>query len=465
MYYRHFGLDGPPFRFTSSPTALYLGAAHRECLAALEWALLHDQCGFMVLLGETGTGKTTLLNRVLARRLPNLQLACVSNPRLSFEEIIRVVLPQLGVVTNERGKLELLQALERAVANRPRGSRAAIIIDEAQNLSDETLEDLRLLVNSAGAQDHELQIVLMGHPELLDRLSAHHLRQLRERISTKVSLAALTEIESVAYIDCRLRAQNASARIFDANAIKYLVATAAGIPRRLNVLCHNALLLAYSKNQNPVTLEVVREVVGDYRDIFLPPNTGPRVALRNVEPAIDQPAISARPIVSDEPADGADPALRPRRRLALVGASFAACAVIGFASVLIATTSNWSSDFDRMARRIAAAPGSAEVSSPAPAADKTAPATLGYTAPIADSSAAPGPSLALAPAPAAPKATIQIHAGDTLHDLAAKYLGSEDRTRDLISANPQIKDPNNLYVGEVVYLPSTQPTNLAGVAQ
>ena len=73
MYYRHFGLDGPPFRFTSSPTALYLGAAHRECLAALEWALLHDQCGFMVLLGETGTGKTTLLNTVLARSHPNLQ--------------------------------------------------------------------------------------------------------------------------------------------------------------------------------------------------------------------------------------------------------------------------------------------------------------------------------------------------------------------------------------------------------
>ena len=198
MYYRHFGLDGPPFRFTPSPTVLYLGPAHRECLAALEWGLLHDQCGFMLLLGETGTGKTTLVSTVLARRLPNLQLACIPNPKLSFEEMMRVVLPQLGGVTNHRGKLELIQALERAVANRPLGSRTAIIIDEAQALSDASLEDFRLLANSVNAQKREIQIVLMGHPELLDRLSAHHLRQLRERISTKVTLPALTASESAA---------------------------------------------------------------------------------------------------------------------------------------------------------------------------------------------------------------------------------------------------------------------------
>ena len=113
MYYRHFGLDGPPFRFTSSPTAVYLGAAHRECLAALEWGLLYDQCGFMVLLGETGTGKTTLVNTVLARRLPNLHLACVPNPRLSFQEILRVVLPQLGR-SNRRTRQARIDSSARA---------------------------------------------------------------------------------------------------------------------------------------------------------------------------------------------------------------------------------------------------------------------------------------------------------------------------------------------------------------
>jgi type II secretory pathway predicted ATPase ExeA len=453
MYYRHFGLDGPPFRFTSSPPVVYLGAAHRECLAALEWGLLYDQCGLMLLLGETGTGKTTLVNTMLSRRLPNLQLACVPNPKLSFQEIMRVILPQLGVVTNERGKLELIQALERAVANRPEGSRTAIIIDEAQNLSDETLEDLRLVANTAGARDRELQIVLMGQPELLDRLSAHHLRQLRERISTKVSLSALSPTESVGYIDYRLQAQNGSARIFEPTALKHLVKAAAGIPRRLNVLCHNALLLAYSKNKNTVTLEVAREVVDDYEGIFPLSNEGQPTGLDRVESAIIEYATHA------------EPANRPRWPMALVAATCAAFAVLGFGTVFVATTSKWSGQFDRVAHRIEAAPVSPEASSQPSDDVKTAAATLGYTASVADASAAPMPSLAPKPVPAPRYTTVQIRPGDTFHDLAAKYLGSKDRTWELIHANPQIKDPDNLYVGETIYLPAHQPTNLAGEVQ
>jgi type II secretory pathway predicted ATPase ExeA len=453
MYYRHFALDGPPFRFTSSPTTVYLGAAHRECLAALQWGLLYDQCGFMLLLGETGTGKTTLVNTVLARRLPKLQLACVPNPKLSFQEIMRVVLPQLGVVTDQRGKLELIQALERVVANRPEGSRTAIIIDEAQDLSDETLEDLRLLANTVGARDRELQIVLMGHPELLDRLSAHHLRQLRERISTKVSLPALSTAESVAYIDHRMQAQNGSARIFEPKAIQCLVKAADGIPRRLNVLCHNALLLAYSKKKNTVTLEVAREVVADYEGIFPVSKDVPRPTLDRVEAAIIEYATRAEPVI------------RPRRPMALVAATCAAFAVIGFGSVFVASRSNWSGQFDRMAHRIEAAPVSPEASTQAPEDVKTAAATLGYTASIADAAPAPMPSLAPKPVAAPRHTTVQIRPGDTFHDLAAKYLGSKDRTWELIHANPQIKDPNNLYVGQTIYLPAHQPTNLAGEVQ
>lgn len=431
MYYRHFGLDGPPFRFTPSPT-LYLGPAHRECLAALEWALLHDQCGFMLLLGETGTGKTTLLNSVLARRLPNLQVACVPNPKLSFVEIMRVVLPQLGAAIKESGKLELIQALERALAKRPLGSRTAIVIDEAQNLSDETLEDLRLLSNSCGGQDHELQFVLMGHPELLERLSVRHLRQLRERISTKVTLPELSANESIAYIRYRLQAQNGSVRIFEADALKYLVEAAAGVPRRLNVLCHNALLLAYSKNQGTVTLDVAREVVGDYKDIFLPKD-------KSLHPELDRPAYA------DVPAP-----IRRRPQLVLAGAACAALAVVGFGSVML-SAHEWNSVEHRdevpvLSPPIAPAPITGnQIHNAAPVAAEKSPVSV-VTAP-------PEPSI------------IRIRQGDTFHDLAAKYLGSKDRTRDLINANPQIKDPNNLFVGQIVFLPRNQPTNLAGVVQ
>jgi type II secretory pathway predicted ATPase ExeA len=428
MYYRHFGLDGPPFRFTPSPT-LYLGPAHRECLAALEWALLHDQCGFMLLLGETGTGKTTLLNSVLTRSLPNLKLACVRNPKLSFVEIMRVVLPQVGVVSRERGKLESIQALECALANRPLGSRTAIVIDEAQNLSDETLEDLRLLSNSCGGQDRELQFVLMGHPELLDRLSARHLRQIRERISTKVTLAALTAKESIAYIRYRLQAQNGSARIFEADAIKYLIEAAAGIPRRLNVLCHNSLLLAYSKNQGTVTLDVAREVVGDYKDIFLShPELDSGAAPTEVQPA----------------------AIRRRPRLVLAAAACAALAVIGFGGVML-SAHDWQpgklrNEVAVPRPAIAAAPiADAQIHKPPPAEAKKSPASV-VTAPSEST-------------------IIRIRRGDTFHDLAAKYLGSKDRARDLINANPQIKNPNNLFVGQIIFLPKSQPTDLAGVVQ
>ena len=430
MYYRHFGLDGPPFRFTPSPT-LYLGPAHRECLAALEWALLHDQCGFMLLLGETGTGKTTLLNSVLARSLPNLKLACVPNPKLSFVEILRVVLPQLGVVTKERGKLESIQALERALANRPLGSRTAIVIDEAQNLSDETLEDLRLLSNSCGGQDRELQFVLMGHPELLERLAAHHLRQLRERISTKVTLPSLSANESIAYVNYRMQAQNGSARIFEADALNYLVEAAAGVPRRLNVLCHNALLLAYSKNQGAVTLDVAREVVGDYKDIFLPKD-------KSLHPDLDSAELP-------EPTP-----IRRRSRLVLATAACAAFALVGFGGVML-SAHDWQPGQlrnDVAVPRPAIAPAPItdnQIHKPSPVEAKKSPASV-VTAP--------------------PEATIiRIRQGDTIHDLAAKYLGSKYRARELINANPQIKNPNSLFVGQIIFLPKSQPTDLAGVVQ
>jgi type II secretory pathway predicted ATPase ExeA len=432
MYYRHFGLDGPPFRFTPSPT-LYLGPAHRECLAALEWALLHDQCGFMVLLGETGTGKTTLLNSVLARSLPNLKLACVPNPRLSFVEIMRVVLPQLGVAIKECGKLDLIQALERAVANRPLGSRTAIIIDEAQNLSDDTLEDLRLLSNSCGGQDRELQFVLMGHPELLDRLSGRHLRQIRERISTKVTLPALSANESIAYVNYRMKAQNGSVRIFEADAIKYLIEASAGVPRRLNVLCHNALLLAYSKNQGTVTLDVAREVVADYKDIFRQKDDSRHPELASAASAEVRPA-----------------AIRPRPRLVLAAAACAALALVGFGGVML-SAHDWQPG--QLGNDVAV---SRPVIAPAPITDNQI-----HKPSLVEAKKSPA-SVVTAP----PEATIiRIRQGDTIHDLAAKYLGSKYRARELINANPQIKDPNNLFVGQIIFLPKSLPTDLAGVVQ
>jgi type II secretory pathway predicted ATPase ExeA/LysM repeat protein len=431
MYCRHFGLDGPPFRFSPSAAVLYLGSAHRECLAALEWALIHDQCGFMLLVGETGTGKTTLLNAVLARRLRNLHLACVTNPRLSFQEIMRVVLPQLGVTSDERGKLELIQELERVIANQPEGHLAAIAIDEAQDLSDETLEDLRLLTNHVGSQDRALQIVLMGQPELLDRLAAHDLRQLRERISTKVRLLPLSPVESVAYVKCRLEAQHGTPQIFEPKALRVLVKAAAGIPRRLNVLCHNALLLAYSKDASKVTGHIAREVVKDFESIVRPSG-------------LVQHATESRSTEFE---------IHPRRSLIRAAGACAAVAVIGLGSVSIPTVHKLAGAFARTATLIASsAPAIPEATSVSRA--KIA-AALGYTASTANASVTAKPSDSTESPNVPDFTTVQIHRGDTFHDLAAKYLGSKDRAPELIRANPQIRNPNVLYVGQTIYLPST----------
>jgi len=270
---------------------------------------------------------------------------------------------------------------------------------------------------------------------------------------------ALSAAKSVAYIDYRLQAQNGSAKVFESNALKYLVDAAGGIPRRLNVLCHNALLLAYSKKKNTVTLEVAREVVGDYEGIFPPSIKIKPPVLLTVESATREPAtIAETPI-------GVEPAIRPRRPMALAAAACAALAVLGFGSVFVARTSNLPGEFDRMAHQIEAAPVSPEASSH-PADDvKTAAATLGYTASIADASVPPTASPKTESAPAPRQATVQIRAGDTFHDLAVKYLGSKDRTRELIAANPQIKDPDNLYVGQTIYLPAREQANLAGEVQ
>jgi type II secretory pathway predicted ATPase ExeA len=457
MYYKHFGLEGPPFRFSPLATQLFLSSAHRECLAALEWALLHDECGFMLLLGETGTGKTTLLNAICSRRIPRLQLACVTNPRLSFEEIMRVVLPQLGMPTDERGKLELIRQFEQVVSNRLQGRRTAIVIDEAQDLSDETLEDLRLLANRIGPQEQELQIVLVGHPELLDRLSARHLRQFLERISTRVSLLPLSTDESVAYVESRLAAQGGSARIFKANALRRLVEAAGGIPRRLNVLCHNALVLAYSKDANVVTADIAAEVINDYRAIFRPSPAAPRSVRKAQIPVESRDQHMVVPLEENA-------AVVPRRISIYAASACAAVAIVGAGSLLLPTAQTWSDQINHAVPAIAGVVAPAHnAAPPASYADNRVVAPTTETTAIADPPSTP--IAAKKPAPAPGRTAIHIRAGDTFHDLAAKYLGSKDRAWDLIKANPQIDDPNVLYVGETIYLPSNRKNNQARLVQ
>ena len=270
MYYRHFRLTGPPFEALAGPEALYLSRAHRESLAALEWGLLHEPSGFTTLTGETGTGKTTLVSSILARNFAQLRAAYVINPKLSFEDILRVILGQFGIPCVEPGKLDRIEALVGFLGARMPNERLAIIVDEAQDLSDDSLEELRLLSNYGQRIGKYLQLVLVGQPELGLRLKSPSLRQFNQRVAARSVLSRLSFAEAHEYVGYRLRARDGRSRdIFDSDALDYLLRHSAGIPRQINVLCHNAMLLAYSAGAPLVDLKAARAAVADHGESLL----------------------------------------------------------------------------------------------------------------------------------------------------------------------------------------------------
>jgi general secretion pathway protein A len=269
MYYSHFGLTGPPFQLSSSPAQLYMSREHREAYAALEWGLLHEPSGFTVLVGEVGTGKTTLALAILARQFDRVHVAYLSNPKLAFEEMLKVIMKQLAIETQSAGKLADLEAVNDFLLGLAPGERVVVMIDEAQGLSDETMEQLRLFSNSGRTGEKQLHFVFIGQPELLRRLTNPSLRQLEQRIGAKTVLNPLQRAECREYIELRLRAVNGTAdSIFKRGALRYLVRHSGGIPRRINVLCHNAMLLAYSGDARMVDTRMVEGAVTEYDSLF-----------------------------------------------------------------------------------------------------------------------------------------------------------------------------------------------------
>jgi len=266
MYYQHFGLSGPPFASGASPAPLYLSAGHREGLAALQWGL-REPSGFTMLVGEIGTGKTTLIHSLLEERHHGVRIVPVSNPKLSFVEMLRVIAGQLGIAPAANAKLELIQALDGFLAAQP--EQVALILDEAQDISDDTLEELRLLSNSQTAGQRRLQMVLVGQLELARRLARPELRQLNQRIGARALLPTLRPAEVRDYVEYRLRAYHGDIRsLFRRGALRELARSSAGIPRRINVLCHNALMLAYAQRAARVGAAHMREAARDYDNLL-----------------------------------------------------------------------------------------------------------------------------------------------------------------------------------------------------
>jgi general secretion pathway protein A len=267
MYQTFYGLDELPFELTPNPKYLFLPPRHREALSALEYGLSSAKA-ITVLTGEAGTGKTTLLTAAMqSDRCRGVDTVHLSNPVLTRSEFVEFLASRFGLTARAgESKAVLLTELEHVLrARRDRGEIVALVIDEAQSLSVEILEEIRLLANIETPTEKLLPLVLAGQPELRDRLNEPTLRQLKQRVTLRCEIGPFTLEEMSAYISARLSAAGGNPRrLFSREAIALIHERSRGIPRLINVVCDNALLTGFGLGRTLIDRATVLEVIHDF---------------------------------------------------------------------------------------------------------------------------------------------------------------------------------------------------------
>jgi general secretion pathway protein A len=401
-YLRHFFLLEEPFSLTPDPGFLYLSPGHADALAALELGIL-ERRGLIVLVGEVGTGKTTLAYSIVRGLGAGVRAAYLSNSTLPFAHLLRSALKDLGVESQSRDKGDLLDALAAMLHKADEaGEIVVLILDEAQNLSLETFEELRLLLNFETEKNKLLQLVLIGQPELQQKLKDRRLRHVADRIAVRCALAPLSPIEAKRYIEHRLNTAGGIIDIFSPAALTQITRASKGIPRSINVLCHNAILFAYGKNLNKIDWSTVSQAVRERQGGVI----GSRLQQ-----------------------------LLPKTWLGKV-------AVGGIVLILGMLLLLWWGQADSEA---GAAAGSGAVAPPAEQPPAPAPAPV-----VVEGTLAPAEESV-----AEPSKMVQITAGQNLTALILEAYGrfDEEVLSRVLAANPQIRDPNMIVEGDVVRLP------------
>jgi len=278
MYTRFFGLSEKPFALTPDPRYLYLSERHAEALAHLLYGI-NEAGGFIQLTGEVGTGKTTIVRTLLSRVPHHADVALILNPRITPVEFLLTICEEVGLGLDEADRDSVKQMVDalnrRLLSAHADGRRIVVIVDEAQNLSAEVLEQVRLLTNLETATQKLLQIILIGQPELRALLDRTDLRQLAQRITGRYHLKPLSREETQQYVRHRLRVAGASGDIFTPAALREVHRVSSGIPRVINVCCDRALLGAYTQEIRKVTTALVRRAAGEvYGRRFTPPWLG-----------------------------------------------------------------------------------------------------------------------------------------------------------------------------------------------
>jgi general secretion pathway protein A len=309
MYQRFYGLRELPFELTPNPKFLFMTPRHREALSNLQYGVSSAK-PLTVMVGEAGTGKTTLLRTVLeSDQCSHVRWVCLNNPVLTPEEFVKTLAARFELSAQAaESKAAFLEELERVLRERRAcGEITVLVVDEAQSLSKDLLEEIRLLANIETSEEKLLLLILAGQPEFGERLNDPGLRQLKQRVALRCEIAPFELPETCAYIASRVRtAGGESARLFTREAVMAIHAYSRGIPRTINVICDNALLGGFALGRQPVDREIVMDVI---RDFDLRRNEDRGTAAADVDPPV-QEASEGSP---DSGGELFQPTARPKR--------------------------------------------------------------------------------------------------------------------------------------------------------
>ena len=283
MYLDFYGLKENAFSTTPDPKFLYPSPGHREALAQVLYGVNQSK-GFIVLSGEVGTGKTTLLHALLRRLDDSVAVAFLFNSTLPFDGLLEYMLEEFGAGKTASTQAQRLIALNRFLIERRRlGQNTVLILDEAQNLDVRTLEQVRLLSNFEGPSEKLLQIVLVGQPELRSKLALPELRQLRQRIALSCNIRPLTERETVECVRTRLRIAGASdLGLFTERALARIAEYTGGIPRVVNIVCDHCLVIGYADQERRIGPHIVDRAIKFLEEGSIPKRRVPPVTKRGV---------------------------------------------------------------------------------------------------------------------------------------------------------------------------------------
>jgi general secretion pathway protein A len=436
FYGSFYGLRDAPFHITPDPAMLVGTDTHREALGAVEYGIAAGK-GFIVISGEVGVGKTTVLRAYLDTQDPaTTRTIYLFNANLTIAELYREILDGLGgqapVGTDATGLLHLLQLTLLEVCGR--GVRVILVVDEAQNMPDATLEALRILSNLETSTSKLLQILLVGQPELEATLAKHQLRQLRQRVAVRARIKPLTRRQCRRYVRARLQAAGWSGRrpLFTFPALCYLARLSRGIPRTLNICCDNALINGYGAGKRRIGLRLARQAT---RPLDLDPPRRVRVSfvVGGWVPLalVCFFALPGNLLSSGTPSDATPPAVTQPQRIDAAPAPTPASAPLAAMPLL-------------------PAPIIIEPIAPRPAPSPVDPPAVARLAPPPS----PPPQPVAKPAPAAERQWV-VAKGDTLQKACRETYGScsQATMESIYASNPQLGGKSRLMPGDVIKLP------------